>query len=1027
MKFSSPCRHPAFPPVAILVMCFAFTVSLPKFTTAATPEIPNPDFEKGKHNPVGWSVVSGEGEWKDTGSDRGRVLAISGDGKGGVRWHSSPLEFEPGAVYELSFSARSVDANGSSMISGPRFGNEDHDLPSDEWKRYRSLFVVPDPGKTSWSKIRLGGWKLNGTLLFDNVELHRIRPLYNGRNQIKLGEGEMLRDREYHFRAPFGKRAGSHSRPLEKHHCRFHSSRWWFDPGSSVVYRHVLNGIRQKSASVQITSNYRQSGKLLVEGRGDSGDWHSIGTISEEGTHQFDLPSTIFPAKQVWVRMRAPTGRSVSLQVHNYSYESTVENTGRNLSGTTYFLKILRERKPLRVRVNPGDRLTVGNRIRARVTNRSNQTVQASWSGLAKTRNRKSKNWSSDPQTFEPGEQTVSVPFHLAGPGQNTVRLRLGEYFDAQVRVNLPPLYRSDYGHRIATQEHENVELWWCKGGWKVSRRRPVPSGNEKPLTIRSAQNEAEAAQLVLHPDQPLKNVRLDVESLDGPGNAELSAKQIDLLRVRYVNVTQPTDEAGEAAPWPDPLPSIEKPFTVPKDQNQPVWIRVKVPDDQKAGHYRGHIHLRGNDFETTVPINVHVFGFRLPDRMTLTTSFGFQPGLVWQYQNLDNRSQRKDVLQKYWSNLSEHHISPYDPAPMAEINADWPDTDDPEKLDPDMDFSRWDERISRGIERYHFNSIRLNPPGLGGGSFHNRRAPSMLGYEEGTPQYRAALNNYYRKLETHLRKKGWLDEAYVYWFDEPQPKDYDFVMNGFQKLKRAAPGLRRMLTEEVNEELIGGPSLWCPLLPRYDHERAQERRKHGESFWWYICTAPKTPYVGLFIDRPATDLRVWLWQTWKRNIDGILVWRINYWTSSAAYPNSLQNPYEDTMSWQSGYSAEEGDQISWGNGDGRFLYPPEEAADGHPDKPVLKGPVDSIRWEMLRDGIEDYEYLAILKRLLSRNRAALSEEKRNRYASLLNVPPDISVDRTHFTKDPRPIKKRRARIAQAIEQLKKQDTDSEK
>ena len=33
--------------------------------------------------------------------------------------------------------------------------------------------------------------------------------------------------------------------------------------------------------------------------------------------------------------------------------------------------------------------------------------------------------------------------------------------------------------------------------------------------------------------------------------------------------------------------------------------------------------------------------------------------------------------------------------------------------------------------------------------------------------------------------------------------------------------------------------------------------------------------------------------------------------------------------------------------------------------EPVFEDPVDSIRWEMIRDGIEDYEYLAILDDLL--------------------------------------------------------------
>jgi len=59
----------------------------------------------------------------------------------------------------------------------------------------------------------------------------------------------------------------------------------------------------------------------------------------------------------------------------------------------------------------------------------------------------------------------------------------------------------------------------------------------------------------------------------------------------------------------------------------------------------------------------------------------------------------------------------------------------------------------------------------------------------------------------------------------------------------------------------------------------------------------------------------------------------------------------------------------------GRFIYPPQDAANANPAGPVLDGPVDSIRWEMLRDGIEDYEYLTILERLLKAKQRTMNNE----------------------------------------------------
>ena len=50
-----------------------------------------------------------------------------------------------------------------------------------------------------------------------------------------------------------------------------------------------------------------------------------------------------------------------------------------------------------------------------------------------------------------------------------------------------------------------------------------------------------------------------------------------------------------------------------------------------------------------------------------------------------------------------------------------------------------------------------------------------------------------------------------------------------------------------------------------------------------------------------------------------------------------------------------------WGNGDGRLLYPPRRTK---PDKPIIEPPVTTIRFENLRDGLEDIEYLKLLRQI---------------------------------------------------------------
>ena len=72
----------------------------------------------------------------------------------------------------------------------------------------------------------------------------------------------------------------------------------------------------------------------------------------------------------------------------------------------------------------------------------------------------------------------------------------------------------------------------------------------------------------------------------------------------------------------------------------------------------------------------------------------------------------------------------------------------------------------------------------------------------------------------------------------------------------------------------------------------------------------------------------------------------------------------------------------------------------------------------MLRDGIEDYEYLVILKKLIETNKDKLNADRLRKYNSLLEVPEDITSDMTTFTNDPAPIETRRDLIARTISEL---------
>ncbi|MCS6923686.1 MAG: DUF4091 domain-containing protein, partial [Fimbriimonadales bacterium] len=334
------------------------------------------------------------------------------------------------------------------------------------------------------------------------------------------------------------------------------------------------------------------------------------------------------------------------------------------------------------------------------------------------------------------------------------------------------------------------------------------------------------------------------------------------------------------------------------------------------------------------------------------------------------------------------------------------------------LDFSEFDPMARRYLDALGFNSFVLPIYGLPGGRYPNYTQAEFLGYKEGTPEYERLWTDYMRQLQAHLRRNGWLRKAYIYWFDEPEVADYPFVRRVNEQIKRAAPELTVMLTEQPEPPLLGTVDLWCPLTALVPLESIRQRRAAGEEVWWYVCTGPRAPYATLFIDHPGVEMRLWLWQTWKYGVQGILIWETTWWHNPFAYPDRLQNPWDDPMSYVWDASFKPGTRQFWGNGDGRLLYPPRRDPNAA-DAPVIADPIPSMRWECLRDGAEDYEYFALLQRLVAQaERSRVDPALLKRARGLLQVPDAIVKSMTEFTLDPRAMNAHRRQLARAIEAL---------
>jgi Glycoside hydrolase 123, catalytic domain len=985
--------------------------------------LPNPRFEEGATAPSGWRLVDGPGKWGGSAGADGRFLEVEGKGEDQSLWRTEDLELKPGGLYRLKLRGRREDgSSGGTAVAGTSRINRDFRLDA-SWEEKSFVFAAPSDATNDY--VRLGQWHVQGRVAFAGAELAPVMAAHlRLANGGEIGEAESIRGGVYRFSPRFDWVGANAHRPLFLNRAGFNSDRWLFPAGAELVYRLGVAGLTQKSARVRVAINYYSGGVLQIEASRDGARWLAVTNYDgRQPGGVAALPAVLFPTTNVFVRLSHP-GPGAGFQVNTFEYEAPLKESVPDAEGATHFLDVLHRSPDLAVDwqgLYPSDNESRWQ-LDFALTNRMGSPLNVrgmAWldsESAPASIERKSLNLETDARL------RLACPFGAVG--SHILKVALEDaggrvLFAGQTDVRLGFLEDPRPGYWLA--ETGRLGVWWCESGWKIGRERGLPQkpseGQAKPVSVSAARGEYEPAQVILRPamDGELRSATMGPwRNERGNTAAGISA---GLDEVAYVQVTQPTDGSCLRGWYPDPLPPLRTPLPLRGGRNQPLWVTVHVSRRTPPGDYRGELTLKTTLGDMAVPMEVHVYGFTLPEQTHLKSALGLGTHFINRYHHLTRPEDQEAVFGKYLKNFAEHRISPYsfyDYAPM-----DIRFVGEGAAKRARIDFTKFDRAAAKWLDGFHLNTFKLPLPGMGGGTFHSRRLGRLEGFEEGTPEHARLFQDYLSQIERHLRERGWLDKAFTYWFDEPDPKDYAFVVAGMDRIKAAAPGVRRMLTEQPEKELIGHVDIWCGLTPQWTPEKVRARTDAGEEVWWYICTGPKAPYVTEFIDHPGTELRLWPWQSWQYGVSGILIWATTYWTSAAAFPPPrLQNPWEDPMSYVSGYDFGPGHVAPWGNGDGRFLYPPRRnpEADRQPNR---EDPVNSLRWENLRDGMEDYEYFWLLREAVASAREKRGQEDWVKQADgLLTVPAEISRDLKHFTTDPRAMLEHRDRIARMIERL---------
>jgi len=202
-------------------------------------------------------------------------------------------------------------------------------------------------------------------------------------------------------------------------------------------------------------------------------------------------------------------------------------------------------------------------------------------------------------------------------------------------------------------------------------------------------------------------------------------------------------------------------------------------------------------------------------------------------------------------------------------------------------------------------------------------------------------LRIFLSKVYEHLDERGSAGRLVLHLADEPVKANADSYRALADFVKSVLPTVRR-IDAVMHEGLDGAVEIRVPQLQALKDDAGS--RPANEELWFYTCLAPQGPYPNRFIDFSSLKTRILHWMNWRYQATGYLHWGYNHWRQWQG--SAFCNPF---------YTATgESERLAGGTtrlppGDPCVVYPGED------------GLCNSIRWEMVRKGMEDYEYLKIL------------------------------------------------------------------
>jgi Domain of unknown function (DUF4091) len=568
----------------------------------------------------------------------------------------------------------------------------------------------------------------------------------------------------------------------------------------------------------------------------------------------------------------------------------------------------------------------------------------------------------------------------------------------------------------------------------KVLQNTGTPGTTHWAL-VYSTRNEIQSFQVhVQAPAAGIPNLSVTMSDLVNAKTAtHISASSTDIVVYieRYMNVTIKTATGATflntTGYIPDILvPAVDPyyhqttnafPFNVAANQNQSVWIDVHVPSAAPSGYYSGTVTVKsGGTTLATMPVVYAVWDWAMPSTATLTTfTGGSYNGFCQQAYTYGTGAGCSAYPNSGGTNDGGATASQQDTMTLL-LDHRYSDGGQTNSFPGSGSFSGFDSLYAP-----FFNGTTANVPGILQGAKLTSYSISLLGTL-------SANQGTFQNFQKHFAANGWITPFY-YLCDEPQPGGGGtcggpnvgnafptLIANGNAIQGYSTPEIPNLVTTDIVTAASNGglnaidwmvvpinvlepvPSGPIQSLSSYQTWLAGNSLRQ---FWSYqacgdagtcgngTAGSSQFTYPNYNVDGTPVANRMMEWMTFFHGQTAELYYYIDSCaTHACGYPTSTTNPI--VSNYQFG-----------GWGDGTLVYTGSSSYVGTKIPLVLP----SMRLKMIRDGVQDYEYLHAL--------TAAGE------GSLVNLEVKSVLTNSYtFSNDPAVITAARQALGTALHQL---------